>query len=302
MKNAILFSIVTLVSLTAFCQNTNFPIQDAQWSYHYYDSGDDYFSFPSYTMHGDSVYNGINYQLINSTLVRSDSNVVYFIPPNSVDEFVLYDFNIEVGDTFFLDYVSWNNTACTDPSFIVLSQIGTVTYEDNVERKKYYFGSGTLCGFGSEAFGEWVEGIGCITSDVLNPFYGLTVGGSTYLMCFNNNGTSVLEGTYYTSNYYNFWRLYGCGGEVLDEWISIEDNDASKLSIGPNPFSNRLIINFDPIDQIDAIRIYNQNLQEITFQLNANEIKFQKNLEVGIYYCEVDFIDGRTLFKKLVKH
>ena len=62
------------------------------------------FWFTAEQLNGDTVINSLNYKKIfeNSLYagaLREDNKIIYFIPGNSLTEYLLYNFNLTVGDS-----------------------------------------------------------------------------------------------------------------------------------------------------------------------------------------------------------
>src|SRR5262245_40876794 len=122
---------LTLVLTTIVCKSQTgvyhpFPDSNASWNIQYYDPvscgscSNWHFEWFSYVLDGDTMINSVTYHKLSVPFVSaSDSGCcinhsvgyagsirqdipakkVYFIPPASSTEQLLYDFNLQVGDT-----------------------------------------------------------------------------------------------------------------------------------------------------------------------------------------------------------
>ncbi|MEP7128196.1 MAG: hypothetical protein ABI729_04985 [Chitinophagales bacterium] len=178
---------------------------------------------------------GVNYQSeINSLgALREDSNRKVFAilfttsPWETLFPIVtntwmpLYDFNLEVGDTFFFDQAS----------FVIANAIDSVQILNGEWRKRISFNSILWEG------DNWMEGIGS-EGGVLGPYMDLFEGVLS-LRCFRKNDLLIYEAS---QGFYA--PLLTC--DSVDIQTGIEDPDFSnmKFQIVPNPASDFLTVNF----------------------------------------------------------
>lgn len=184
MKQKVIFiGFTILINLSVFGQN--FISSDKQWNVRLMGWAYQY-STEIYTINGDTAINSLIYNKIwvsgdslstwqYQGLLREESKVVYYIPPNGI-EGVLYDFNLEIGDTAYV-----NNIFCSDIPIYVID-IDTVDYF-GISRKRWLLGED---GYVKES---WVEGIGSLNGPLHTNFEYCLICPSWNLLCYHNNDT-----------------------------------------------------------------------------------------------------------------
>ena len=205
--NKLLVILLTLYALNISAQTSNFipfPKVEGSWTYRYYGDQGEPGSYTSYSAKEDTLIHNKSYKKIitNGAYAGSyrDSNrVVYFIPDTSNTEYILYDFNLEKGDTIIHPF---GGAVCSNDTV-------TVDFTDSVlisgkYHKTIFFSSMT----------NWIEGIGSLNY-LLNPYQNACLSGNDILRCMTNDG----------SLYYDF-----CVSSVSDLELP---RDA--LTIYPNP-------------------------------------------------------------------
>lgn len=191
--------------------------------------------------------------------------------PNDTD-FLLYDFNVEVGDTVsFLGY----------PVNIVVS-IENVLLADGLTHKKINF-NGTETGFQS-----WIDGVGSNFGFLAAylPYYHLYHVWFT-LDCFNSNST----------------YLYG---EEHCELIMVSDvdiQDSPVVEVYPSPFQNELVIlnTAGQSDKIIQITDLHGKIISSSILNGASETIQTTNWPAGIYLITIINDANEILIGKAVK-
>lgn len=204
----LLLTLSTSLHLSA--QDFPFPTSDATWV-QYYEVMWTPPPFPqwglastaNFCMYGsDTLIAGNNYARLDHCNagyvggIRSVDEAVYFYPADSTQEYLLYDFGAEVGDTLYGVYVSeylatgtlgwgWPETQLID--VVVTVKDLSSAYGGRIAMQVYY----PLFGMDS----EWIEGIGSIYG--LFTFNPLNVSKYWYgLHCMSHNGTTYWNGGY----------------------------------------------------------------------------------------------------------
>ncbi len=143
---------ITFSSLLV-AQSADFPSESGEWKYHIYYPPDnvDYFG-GVLQMYGDSTVNGVVYSRLMfesgdfEGLIRSNGRQVYFMPQFDSTEYLIYDFDLEVGDQFIVpEYMR----DCASSDTLMVSYVYYVSFNDSIERKVL-----VLDGI------EWYEGLG----------------------------------------------------------------------------------------------------------------------------------------------
>ena len=287
MKQKVFFiGFAILMNLSVFGQN--FISFDKQWNVRQTGWGGS-FSTEIYIIDGDTAINSINYNKIWASfdslstwqyqgLLREDSNIVYYIPPNGV-EGVLYDFNLEVGDTAYI-----NNVFCSDiPIYII--DIDTVNYF-GITRKRWLLGGD---GYAQEF---WIEGIGSQHGPLHTKFMSCIVCPVWELLCYHDNNT--LE-----------YIMYG-QTDCFQKTIGIEEiTGKNKILIMPNPVkkgaSIEIKMDFIPAN-IDILNSSGNLVQRLT-SIQNETIKIETNdLETGIYLLKVTNQENKIKTLKIIIH
>jgi hypothetical protein len=158
---------------------------------------------------------------------RNDSGRVYFIPSDSTQEYLLYDFTVDVGDTVEVYYESFGGGVLGD---VIIQQIDSLLLNGVYHRLIY----NTLSGDG------WLEGVGNLQGILMESYNNI----SNYclrLHCCSENGV----------------QIYGDnpGGASCPLDFSVEEKAVSSGLIYPNPA--RDILYFDDFDSPpENIKVY----------------------------------------------
>lgn len=285
MKKLLLIFLIA-ISLNSFSQTSNyipFPTSQGDWTYRYFgDYGELTNEYYYFQLNGDTIINDSIYKKIYGEnyfdedwlddgylgAIREQSKVIYFIPDTSSTELVLYNFNLNIGDTIIHPF---GGASCYDDTVYVY-EIDSVLISNNYH-KRISFEDGPA----------WIEGIGSIAY-LLHPFEFLCVSGNLNLQCMMNDN-QILWGE---SNSLCF---------VSVDEIEIPESD---LSIYPNPSNSIFTINHKSglIDQI----FVSDNAGRIIIKmsdLNQHQVRIDK-LPSGSYIVRIIDDRGRISINKLI--
>lgn len=240
MKKAILiFAILTIISLNSFSQI--FPNDTATWSnssgdmfgtsrlYEYFQKGDTiindspynklYHSFEMWDNYEDTIISSYYNNYKGALRPDNNHNKVFFIPKDSLYEVLLYDFNLEVGDTVPV----WHNEF---HSPIKVESIDTIVV-NGISLRRFDMESKKMP---ESVYGRVIiEGIGSISDLVL----------------IQNN----LEGSHGFTCFLDFDKDFHYPENCENDILSIDNNNKTNyetsLSIVPNPCSNEFILSFE---------------------------------------------------------
>jgi hypothetical protein len=248
-------------------------------------------SMEIYVIDGDSIYNSMVYKkmwmsydstlsgLMYQWLVRVENNVVYYVPPNGT-EGILYDFNLEVGESVFL-----TNMFCTDLE-IEANVIGIDTVVHfGTERKRWELES--------EGWTEyWLEGIGSL-SGVLHSFYPLCIICPVWeLLCFHENDD----------------LLYIMPGQTNCYQTSVgidEQMTNAEIKIIPNPVNQGQAFEIETGQDVSRITIYNSSgvlVKQLFFVSNERIVKDTDDMTSDIYLIKIETLDRQEIMTKVVVH
>lgn len=256
-----------------------FPTTNAQWVYLYYD---DFHQptgpYASYAITGDTIFSGINYKRItgctswgacNSGGVRDSNKIIYFRPDTATIEYVLYDFNLNVGDTMvhpFGGMAGGNDT-------ITIMSVDSVQASDGYHRRLWI-----------STWDRWIEGIGSMEY-LFAPAGNAGVSGNDILVCMGTDSGFVYP-----------LGLSSC-------FVSVpEDSPLEyKISISPNPFTDKINITVKTNELLE-VSLYDVTSRKIFNQSFTTSTTINtEQLAKGIYLYEVRNKDGVIKKGKVVK-
>lgn len=173
-----------------------------------------------YRLNSDTVINGIRFTKLYrddtySGAMREGTNRdIYYIPADSTHEYLLYTFNVQVGDT--LPNNVWFGISNGDFLSIKTATIKEIkpTYPRTFVIDLEYWSHGILESSHTER--EWIEGVGMPTAPDGDFFMPLAGGFSNILLCAYKNGEQVYVsdwGEQYGCEYNRHTLYYLC-----DEW------------------------------------------------------------------------------------
>ena len=283
-KTLFTIGLTFLIGFTLSSQD--FISEDKQWNVRL-------FSFGTYTevfkIEGDSTFNSLNYKKIWMSgdslaswyykgLLREESNVVYYVPPNT-SEGVLYDFNLEIGDTTYV-----KNAFCGDEEIpIYVVDIDTVEYF-GIPRKRWHLGENGY----TEEF--WVEGIGSLFGPLYTNYDYNVVCPVWDLLCYHKDDE----------------LLYILPGQVdcFQGTVGVESiKELDDISIKPNPVKKGNTIYLETNSVPNSISIFNSSglLIKRLNQIRDKIIRIETNdFKPGMYFITIQTIGGRIKTQKIM--
>lgn len=286
MKKLVFISLFIIFSISLFSQN--FLSENKQWNVKL-DNFGSITSTEIFFIDGDSVVNNLNYKKIwfssdsleNSRfegLLREVDNKVYFIPKFG-EEGLLYDFNLNVGDTASIISLP------SDGEFdIFITAIDSVEY-DGVIRKRMHIDSEYI------TFDEyWIEGIGDCWGPLYTLIHSFIICPFWELACVHDNGELI----YMNPNTSNCYEINVGIDEVPD---------SRKTSISPNPVSKDESFIIDSENHIRNIKIYNIDgrLVKTLSPSSSQSVKVStRNLKKGMYLIQIELKDKKIHSTKLI--
>lgn len=282
-QRAIVIGITILMNLSLIGQNFISP--NKQWNVRL--SGGIGLTTEIFKIEGDSLLNSTSYSKIwvsfdslftwkYQGLLREDSNIVYFIPPNE-SEGILYDFNLNVGDTVIV-----NNIFCNDIPVTIIG-IDTVEYF-GISRKRWAIGED---GYVNEF---WVEGIGSLNGPLYTRFGYCIICPVWELLCYHYYDT--LEYIMYpeTDCYQSTVGINDKFGEVENDFV-----------IKPNPVVRGTTLYLEIATEPISIDIHNSSGVLIkTINTDYNNGIETNTLLPGLYFITIKTKDNSIRTKKLL--
>ena len=209
-------------------------------------------------------------------LLREENGIVYKYFPNENSEKILFNYNLEVGDTFSLLGSAYSSPYCSGIGTNVLIFTLEVFEIENINiaglnRKVLKFIDNNFPQ-GGEVL-QWIEGIGSI-SGFDNTWEMQDITCSSNLVCFTKN-----------SEIYYFNDATSCDNTTL----SIGEQFKNQIILYPNPVTERSVLQLPIEAEIDQIKIYNISGQLVkTENISSNNFSLNSmNFANGLYFYQV---------------
>lgn len=210
--------------------------------------------------------------------IRDDNGIVYFVPADSTDEYLLYDFTAQENQTLQNVYVGNHN----DESFILqdftVQQIGTEVIS-GVSRRVVW----------ADNF-RWIEGIGCETGLFMEPWTNVSMY-AVFLECMSVNGVTIFP-------------TEGNSPCSLTVGINKPTERNLSASVYPNPHSGSATLQLGSIQtQVDVSILNNlgQQVQSLT-AVHTDKVELNLSAPSGVYFVKVISADGATSNLRMVKN
>ncbi len=244
----------------------------------------------------DTLINEIDYTQIDECdtgsykgAFRNAEGRVYFVPADSLSEFILYDFTLNVGDTVFNVYCEpCGCEPCGIVPFVVCAQTDSIAVADGSYRRTVRVADYLD---GSNSGGQWIEGIGN-SQGLFQEYYGSISEYFWELACFRQNDTIV---------YSYSWA--GCPPLVS---ASNQLPNHTEWNVFPNPSSSVFYISTavgsEPLS-VGQFRVYDTSgrLMDVTPEKEGNRVKINlQGFPAGIYWLQVELY-GQFSGKRIVK-
>lgn len=291
------FALYLFVILIRFGYSQDFVLGEKQWSnIIVYSPTFMEMSTEVYMLDDDTIIESMSYRkilrctdefLIDWTcfgyIRETVDNKVYFRSDTSLQDYLVYDFGIETGDTItiyaFSGYSAWTLYPMT---FYVCD---TESLPISGELRKHFYLSPMFDGDTLGCYCEkWANGIGSF-SGFLHITDGTVGGHFTELLCFSENDTLKYMADNYSSCF-------------IDNTISPELTNNILIEVSPNPVIDILKIGVISQNQNQfIIEIYNQNTSIILTKEFIGKASIDlSSLNKGLYYYRI--IDDKECVQK----
>ena len=288
MKNIFLLTLTSLIIQNSIYSNSFFPDSTANWtvlcaSYCY--NCNPTYSIEMFEVGNDTTISGNNYHEVLYNYgyfgaIRSDSNKVYFYKFNDTSEIILYDFSLNLNDTFYSSFYN--------KSYSVIG-IDSINIGGSM-RKRIFFNDS----LNDEIGNYWIEGIGScagvlkpvIINDIFLCGCGLTQ--DRYLICFYENSSLIYKDSIYVD----------CEASNI---TNISNNYNLTMPLITNTNSEIKIHNLNRNEY--EIRIWNMlgQLQYFKQIESENELFIEKNqFHKGVYVIVVKGLTNRLSEKIII--
>ena len=294
-KTYLLLTAFISFSITLFAQDyLPFPTQNATWSNALYTveffddgGGSAYYELSSLdyycTANADTIIGGETYAIIQlcegwyKGALRDEDGKVYFVPKDSTEEFLLYDFTVMPGDVVTGVYTDEGITEGLDD--LTVESVSTVEVGGISRRVIQFDGE------------QWIEGIGC-TKGLFKDIYTEASEYGRALYCMSANDTTFYaEGTGVTYTEGNCVLNVG-----LEETISTND-----VLVFPNPAKEVVYLDFASEFKVEDVQLMNMEGKLFTadWSKTNNGISISvHDLPKGVY--SISMLSGKHSLTKTV--
>jgi|AntAceMinimDraft_17_1070374.scaffolds.fasta_scaffold01572_4 hypothetical protein len=202
---------------------------------------------------------------------------VFYVPKDSINEILLYDFNINLNDTLPETFV-YNQS---EFSIIIVDNIDSVLV-NNIYLKRYHLDN---AGFGQKYL---IEGIGSTLGllSPITPFFEQHYD----LLCFKNNQDEL----YYFENDSTDCHLIT---DIKDEYFLMNN-----IHLFPNPAHNRFTVE-NKLNRSILIEVYDPIGQRVKVTKGQNSMTTINisDLRIGIYLVKISSEGIQIKTEKLIK-
>jgi len=296
MKRTLFIALLFLLSFPSFGQKIHFSDSTNVW-HCMYDGGDPYYSGVSvYNYIGDTIIHDTAYKILNSNIyIREDTllrkvfvigNSPYQIAVDTTEQ-ILYDYTLQIGDTFKTTYVSH-----------IVANMDSVVI-NGIWHKTWYLVPDSTTTYGDFGARDYyvIEGIGCLDEPTF-PIFPFEFEYESGLLCFSNNSSTPLVAP--KVDYY-FDNASSCHLETKRV-----TKKSSSAAIIPNPISetSKIVFSYSiPSGSVVVVNDMGQVVVNTTFQ-NKDEVLIGDEINMpGIYlYRVVDDKSGSVFSGKFVKY
>lgn len=252
--------------------------------------------------------------------VREDiaSRKVYFLDIDSVNEFLLYDFGMEIGDSIYISF-PFSNPNYPTGLYILHNVIQYPNSYVSSPRKQFFLKH--VNSLNPPRTLRWVEGVGNL-NEFIYPYVRYYYGGmfseefydpSQVLLCYNH-----AYHDYYNASALNFVTNPNtiCGRTFIDSCnytiVCGSINDLANLNsmeIAPNPTHRKLSIHLDVKSadnfQLRVMDIHAKTVTPVYVLGNLTEGEHTKTIELpdlapGIYLLQCSTGSGKRLLKLVI--
>lgn len=192
--------------------------------------------------------------------LRDEDGLVYFIPRDSINELLIYDFTVGVGDTIEGTYINEYGNIWMQYDLYVF-WVDSILINGDYRKRLELEGS------------HWIEGIGN-TNGLFNESFANVSNYFNLLYCMSIDELSL----------YPTFQTGSCELSVgVDSFI----NEKQKPNVYPNPSNGKFNIEINDITQFSGLKIFNLLGEEYTIENITLENKITVDLEdfpIGVYF------------------
>ena len=242
-------------------------------------------------------YNG-NESVKDSLFVHESNSKVYFWNGNQFK--LMYDFNLNVGDTLNVD-IDLNN--CDSVSPVIVDSISIINLngqELKVQHISYTLYTEEQYGFNSTLSEQIIERIGSEKHFIYSPSC-IIEDEFTYsgLRCYNDDTIS-----YKNEWWENHFPAVGCDSLLNDTTTNIQELEQGGFRIFPNPFNDFVTItNKNMFTDGFYIELYNSSGKKLNRILYKNMVAINlRNYQPGLYFIKIYQKTSEVYTFKIIKN
>jgi hypothetical protein len=195
---------------------------------------------------------------VPSWFLRSDGKQMYLRQPNDASEYLLYDFDLAIGDTLPVTFNNYQSDVYVTGADSIYTPYGY--------RKRFELAGNTVAQY-------LIEGVGS-SNGLIEPVSLVFECGNS-LLCFSLNDTS-------------YYPVAGPSCNLTVGISSPENN--SIISIAPNPFSTHTMINTGNTFNNATITVFNSTGQVVKEFKNFSGLQYtfyREKLPEGLYFVRI---------------
>lgn len=311
MKNTFLIFALILCGISLSAQTYHpFPTKNAMWvesyqwatiinkHFHYFALKDQDTTINGKVYH--KIYHSIDTTFTEDKLcggIREENKRIYFYPidsigypgqittPSKKEEFALYDFSLQVGDSISTD--TFRLSAPDYPGYLKVAKIDSILI-GNDYRKAFHFGTTTSSGTLPNA--TWIEGVGNIKGLLYETGAECECARYSWLVCFFDENVNL----YHSGNNDCFYYLNNTGVQI--------NQDPKEFTIHPNPFKEFITIEY-PSSEAAILEILSAH-GKLVFKKEIDTSGSSKvnlsSLPAGLYLVKLK-TGNKTLTEKILK-
>lgn len=294
MKTALTTIIVLCAGASSLWAQVAFPTNNAIWTNTYYEyifnppnpiPNEELAHVANYCMTGeDTIIQSISYTKIfycgssYKGALRDDNGIIFFVPADSTNEYLLYDFTAQQGQVLSNVYVGnhW------DESFLLqeftVQQVDTEVFGGTNRRVVYVDNY------------RWIEGIGCETGLFMEPWPNVSLYRAS-LACMSVDGGTI----------YPTAASSACS---LTVGIDAPNENRLTVSLYPNPHAGVSTLQFGSVQTKTTITVVNQlgqQVKELT-AINTDKVRLRLSVPDGTYFVTAVSSDGLSSSIRMVKN
>lgn len=207
--------------------------------------------------------------------LRDNGGQVFYVPKDSILEFTLYDFTLEVGDSIAYPIGSWQPTYDT----LVVHAVDSILISGSYRTRIEFQGMSDY----------WIEGIGCTAGLFIEPYINNNVsGGFSEMFCFSYQDSIYVQ--------HGYAGNYGTGSCPL-QYAAVQKNDQDyAITAYPNPTSGTIFLETDLFASFESMLVTNSLGQKINPEIILSDSQLEIDLSKfpsGIYFVTLTNEHGK---------